>query len=63
MNEVVEKQVEQIMGGISGFSWADQAFMLTEIVERPEDRRADCWMREYGFFKDENPAQTPFKRI
>lgn len=43
------------MNTISGFSLTDQAFILTEIVDRLERERYDCWMTEYGFA--DHPAQ------
>jgi hypothetical protein len=52
MDEMIEKQVRQVMDGISGFSWLDQAYMAVEIAEMLKDFSHECLELEYGLTEE-----------
>lgn len=47
MDETIDILVEKIKDSISGWSWPDQAYMLTEIAERLKVEAHECLTAEF----------------
>ena len=48
MDEMIEKTAEKIYSDLSGWGWADQAYMLNEIADKLREYADECLQLEYG---------------
>jgi hypothetical protein len=48
MDETIEKAVKAVTDIISGYSWADQAFLNSEIAGKLMEQMHECLMIEYN---------------
>jgi hypothetical protein len=53
MNETIEKTIKMVTDAIAGYSFTDQAFILTEMSERLKDEAHDALCAEYGFNEED----------
>jgi len=52
MDEMIEKTAKKAFNDLSGWGWADQAYMLNVIADKLREYADECLQLEYGFETD-----------
>jgi len=52
MDETIEILVEKIKNSLSGWSFSDQSFIMTEISDRLKKEAHGCLEKEYGLTEE-----------
>lgn len=50
---MIEKLVDDTMRDISGFTWIDQSFILSEVSHKINELSETCLMNEYGLSEED----------
>ena len=53
MDEMIEKTAEKVLSSLSGWGWADQAYMLHKIADRLMLFADECLRLEYSIKSEE----------